>query len=219
MFYPLDRSSQLLRLTLVEYHSIGFALTDAIKKLPQLEELHLIMMPSLDPKDVETIGISCPMLKSFTYNESWIEHPEFSEDEELSESYYDEYSIAIGKTMSNLRHLRLFAHRMKNEGLEVILDGCPHLESLDLRRCTGLDLQGALGKRCSEQIKDLRLPSDSITDIDWLIKPSSECDDDLEDWEDSDSGKSNFSDFSYGDLCDFDYDDEFYVSDGYDYFW
>ena len=35
--------------------------------------------------------------------------------------------------------------------------GCPHLESLDLQGCAGLDLEGALGEICSNQIKDLWL--------------------------------------------------------------
>lgn len=218
LIYYFDRSSQLQRLTLSEFDITGTTLVEAIKKLPQLEELHLIMMPSLNPRDIETIGISCPILKSFTYNEHWIEHPESSEDEELNERYHIEYAVVIGKTMPNLRHLRLFAHRMKNEGLEAILDGCPLLESLDLRRCSGLDLQGALGKRCSEQIKDLRLPSDSISDIDWLIQ-ASESDYDWDDNGSPNSGKSNFSDFFYGDFDDSVYDYDCYDAiDGYDYF-
>ncbi|XP_047952752.1 putative F-box/LRR-repeat protein 23 [Salvia hispanica] len=70
--------------------------------------------------------------------------------------------------MSNLRHLQLFGKRIENRGLEAILDGCPHLESLDLGRCYGLDMQGALVKRCSEQIKDLRLCPVSPPSIRYL---------------------------------------------------
>ncbi|KAL8461036.1 hypothetical protein ACS0TY_032498 [Phlomoides rotata] len=55
-----------------------------------------------------------------------------------------------------------------NEEVEAILDGCPKLKSLDLRRCFCLDLHGALGKRCYEHIKDLKCPYDSIFGDEWL---------------------------------------------------
>ncbi|KAL1555775.1 putative F-box/LRR-repeat protein 23 [Salvia divinorum] len=157
--YVADRSSQLRCLTLVEYDKIETALIDAIKKLPQLEELHLIKMPSISINRFETICVYCRMLKSFTYNEHW--------DEGTAST---KYAVAIGKYMPNLLHLRLWGLWTKNRGLEAILDGCPSLELLDLRRCSGLDLEGALGERCFDQVKHLRLPSDSIDDIDWFIK-------------------------------------------------
>ena len=81
--------------------------TDMMKKLPQLEELHLISMPSLTPKQFASIGISCPMLKSFTYNQQWYEHPFFPEDEGF-ENFCTKHAIAIGQSMPNLRHLRLW---------------------------------------------------------------------------------------------------------------
>ncbi|KAG6418984.1 hypothetical protein SASPL_121192 [Salvia splendens] len=56
------------------------------------------------------------------------------------------YAIAISKSMPNLHHLQVFAHWMRNEGLELILSGCTHLKSLDIRRCFDLDLEGDLGK-------------------------------------------------------------------------
>ncbi|XP_042007442.1 putative F-box/LRR-repeat protein 23 [Salvia splendens] len=146
-------SSKLRCLTLAGYEKIEIGLTDAIEKLPRLEELHLIRMPSLSVEEFESIGMSCPMLKSFTYIDHWLT------DYPIEGRFGTEHAVAIGETMPNLHHL----------GLEAILDGCPHLESLDLRRCLGLDLEGALGKRCSDRIKHLRLPSDySVTD--WVIK-------------------------------------------------
>ena len=140
---------------------MGYVLSEAIKKLPLLEELHLCVMLIPNPTDLETIGISCPMLKSFTYRNHWFVNLDVSE-----------HAVAIGKTMPNLCHLQLCGKRIENRGLEAILDGCPHLESLDLGRCKGLDMQGALVKRCFEQIKDLRLrpvspPSISYQDVDY----------------------------------------------------
>ena len=120
-------------------------------------------MPSLSVEEFESIGMSCPVLKSFTYIDYWLT------DYPIVGRFGTDHAIVIGETMPNLHHLGLWGQPMTNQGLEAILDGCPHLESLDLRRCTGLDLEGALGKRCSDRIKHLRLPSDySVSD--WFIK-------------------------------------------------
>lgn len=69
----------------------------------------------------------------------------------------DEKAIAIGGNLRQLRHLELTWNSMSKIGLQVILDGCRHLESLDLRMCAYIDLKGELGKRCSTQIKCLKL--------------------------------------------------------------
>ncbi|XP_041995934.1 putative F-box/LRR-repeat protein 23 [Salvia splendens] len=68
------------------------------------------------------------------------------------------YAFAISKSMPNLHHLQLFAHWIGNEGLEAILRGCPRLESLDIRRCFDLDLEGDLGKRCRQKLNILNSP-------------------------------------------------------------
>ncbi|KAG6409435.1 hypothetical protein SASPL_127474 [Salvia splendens] len=149
--YVAQRSSHLRRLTLLEYDTIPYnkeydtlGFTKEIKDLPQLEELHLYLSHTLDRSTyVEAIGISCPMLKSFTYC-CWFDSLEFSH-----------FAEAIGKNMSNLQHLLVFVAHMNIKGLEWILDGCPRLESLVLPQRCALDLQGSLGKRCCHQIKDL----------------------------------------------------------------
>ncbi|KAG6407158.1 hypothetical protein SASPL_130142 [Salvia splendens] len=120
------------------------------------------MTPSLNPQDFESIGISCPMLKSFTYINIWDGLFEFTE-----------HAVAMGKNMPNLRHLRLFTFCIGIQGLEAILDGCPNLESLHIQQCSGLDLQGGLGKRCFDRIEDLILDSEPSqsergqVDYDW----------------------------------------------------
>ncbi|KAL3833682.1 hypothetical protein ACJIZ3_008418 [Penstemon smallii] len=121
------------------------------------------MSSSIPAGSIESIGRSCPILKSFTFNDRAYKYP-------LVEGYEakdDEYALAIAKTMPNLRHLRLFGDQMTNEGLQAILDNCQRLESLDLRKCFNIDLTGDLGKRLSRQIKNLRRPSDSTADYEW----------------------------------------------------
>ncbi|KAG6405666.1 hypothetical protein SASPL_133258 [Salvia splendens] len=98
------------------------------------------------------------------------------EDEDFhGEDFCTKHATAIGKSMPNLRHLRLWELYTKNKGVEAILDGCPHLESLDLRTCSGVDLDEALFNRCIKQLKDLILPTDGNTsDPDLLEDPGYE---------------------------------------------
>ncbi|KAL8461031.1 hypothetical protein ACS0TY_032493 [Phlomoides rotata] len=206
--YVAYRSSHLKHLTLQDCIDIsGEGLVEAVKKLPHLEELHLIIMPTVQAEDIINIGISCPMLKSFSFNDRGSKQPipehYFTEEDEFTESS-NEFGQAIASSMPNLCHLSLFANWMKNEGLEAILDSCPHLESLDLRQCFRLDLkQGALGKRCSEQIKHVKYPKDSISDIKWVV-----------DWGAAHLYGSPFSD--YDSLDDYGYYDD--LGDYDDYF-
>ncbi|KAK6150099.1 hypothetical protein DH2020_017624 [Rehmannia glutinosa] len=171
LLYVCRRSSSLKRLSLACCDDIsGKALTKAVAKLPQLEELCLIIMSRVRPRHVETIGGSCPLLKSFTFNLRGHRYPHMmgtSDDELMEEPTYSKYALAIGKSMPNLCHLQLFANYMKNDGLQALLDGCPHLESLDIRQCFLVDLSGDLGKRCFQQMKKLRLPFDYADDYRW----------------------------------------------------
>ncbi|KAK4488136.1 hypothetical protein RD792_003878 [Penstemon davidsonii] len=166
--YITERSPLLKHLKLANCYNIeGKELSEAVKKFPQLEEVHLTYMTSIDAEYIESIGRSCPMLKSFTCNYPWYNHnyffPEDSEAEEM------EYAQAVAKTMPNLRHLALLGDKITNERLHAILDNCPHLESLDIRQCKNIDLVGDLEKRLSKQIKTLRRPSDSTADCVWIV--------------------------------------------------
>eukprot|EP00268_Persea_americana_P047567 TRINITY_DN4969_c0_g1_i1.p1 TRINITY_DN4969_c0_g1~~TRINITY_DN4969_c0_g1_i1.p1 ORF type:complete len:114 (-),score=21.21 TRINITY_DN4969_c0_g1_i1:728-1069(-) len=69
--------------------------------------------------------------------------------------------------MPELRQLQLFGNNLSDHGLWAILDGCPHLESLDLRRCFNVNMAGKLQKRCMDQIRDLKFPNDSTDDYEF----------------------------------------------------
>ncbi|XP_021862704.2 putative F-box/LRR-repeat protein 23 [Spinacia oleracea] len=128
-------------------------LVEAVKVLPMLEELELIICCFYN-STIEVVGRACPSLKSFSLNAVC-----FRDD-----NYTCNYDVmAIARSMPNLRNLQLIGSCMTNEGLKAILDGCPLLDSLDLRSCFRIDLSGELGKRC-EQIKHFRKPNDSIAD-------------------------------------------------------
>ncbi|KAI4297372.1 hypothetical protein L6164_037267 [Bauhinia variegata] len=109
----------------------------------------------LSKDSLEAIGRFCPHLKSFKFNSQVFRHLCVESDDE---------AFAIAETMPGLRHLQLIGNKLTNDGLLAIMDKCPHLESLDLRRCFNINLGGCLGKRCAEQIKHLRLPSDPTDD-------------------------------------------------------
>ncbi|KAI4312402.1 hypothetical protein MLD38_037212 [Melastoma candidum] len=67
-------------------------------------------------------------------------------------------AFAIAKYMPGLRRLSLFGNGLTNKGLGAILNGCPQLESLDLRDCYNIVLKSSdLEKKC-ERIKDMRWP-------------------------------------------------------------
>jgi hypothetical protein len=133
-------------------------LGQAAAKLPLLEELSISYYP-LTKEALKAVGRCCPRLKTLKFN---------TQTQKRYEEY-DEEALAIAENMSELRHLQLVGNRLTNDGLQAILDGCPHLESLDIRECFNLTLAGDLGRRCAQRIKHLRLPGDSIADHEFII--------------------------------------------------
>ncbi|XP_004304708.1 PREDICTED: putative F-box/LRR-repeat protein 23-like [Fragaria vesca subsp. vesca] len=161
--YITDSSSRIKRLRLALCKRISDeGLIEVAKKLPLLEDLE-ISLCRLSSKSLEVVGCSCPLLKSFKLNR--LTDAEY--DDVIAHTKKNEEAFAIARTMHGLHHLQLFGNELTNEGLKAILDGCPQLESLDLRYCYNLNLKGPLGKRCSEQIKKLWLPRDSFADYDF----------------------------------------------------
>ncbi|XP_047309294.1 putative F-box/LRR-repeat protein 23 [Impatiens glandulifera] len=172
--YITDRKIQLKRLRLVWSYITDDGLSEAAKKMPSLEELH-IDFGGIKYVGLENVGLNCPGLKSLTYKRpgivTKIDYEELSGDEINIFEYEEEYDVAvdpnsvalaISRTMPQLQHLNLIGNGLTNEGLQAILDSCPRLESLDLRKCFRVDLTSdlELGKRCSS-IKTFCHPDDS----------------------------------------------------------
>ncbi|KAL6220475.1 hypothetical protein ACLB2K_008231 [Fragaria x ananassa] len=97
------------------------------------------------------IGRSCPLLKSLKLNKYGYRYPYHECDDD---------TVAISSTMHDLRHLQLCGNKLTNNGLQKILDCCPNLESLNLRKCFNINFGVVLKRRCSKQIKSLRLPDE-----------------------------------------------------------
>nr|GEU51315.1 hypothetical protein [Tanacetum cinerariifolium] len=87
----------------------------------------------ISTESIQKVGCHCPMLEALKMNKAVVFG---SRDWEEGRIYNDTtIAIAIGENMRELKHLELFGNNMLNDGLKVILDGCPHIESLDLRQC------------------------------------------------------------------------------------
>ncbi|GLT52179.1 hypothetical protein SLA2020_479300 [Shorea laevis] len=152
--YIADRSSGLRRLRIAYCPSISDeGLSEAAVKLTLLEELEITYCCHYISADaLEVVGRCCPHLKSFKFNKKVYMRPHIESDEDAQ---------VIAQNMHELRHLQLMGNRLTNSGLQAILDGCPHLQSLDLRQCFNVVLRGDLEKRCTERIKHLWRPQDS----------------------------------------------------------
>nr|XP_043629262.1 F-box protein SKIP19-like [Erigeron canadensis] len=158
--YIADRSSQLRCLKITySYNKVSGVWGESLNKLSLLEELS-ICETEFSRKDVEAAGLFCPLLKTLKVNRKSNKY--YNDDEDESRPGRNTLAVAIGKNLPGLKHLELIDDTMTDVGLRAILDGCSHLELLDLRRCMFIDLKGDLGKRCSEQIKHLKLPHDSL---------------------------------------------------------
>ncbi|TQD88692.1 hypothetical protein C1H46_025766 [Malus baccata] len=156
--YITNCSSGIKRLRLVRCDGItNEGLATVASKLPLLEDLE-ISYCAFSHEPLAVVGSSCPLLKSFKFNNRWYRWS----DEEC-----DDDALAIAGTMHDLRHLQLFGNKLTNDGLLAILDHCPQLESLDLRQCFNLKLGGKLRRRCAEQMKKLWFPDDSTLDYEF----------------------------------------------------
>ncbi|KAF1867315.1 hypothetical protein Lal_00049744 [Lupinus albus] len=163
--YVADSTNHLRRMRLLSCWDISEeGMIEVAKKLPLLEELD-ITISNLSKDALEAIGHCCPLLKSLKFNMQAFRDPHFD---------FDGEAFAIGQTMPNLRHLQLYGNKLTNDGVLAILDGCPHLESLDIRRCFNVNLGRSLGKRCAEEIKDFRNPDAPIDDYEFDHKSDPE---------------------------------------------
>ncbi|KAI3780388.1 hypothetical protein L2E82_10369 [Cichorium intybus] len=166
--YVADRSSQLRHLEIRRGFSDTYrSWAEVLKKFPLLEELSLYKT-EFSKEGIETAGRCCPLLTTLNLNKEsclyWGGHHDdmtCGRDTDWEDIKMDkEIVVAIGENLHGLRHLELIGNvNMSNTELRVILDRCRHLESLDLRLCSGVDLSGDFGKQCLEKIKCLKLPT------------------------------------------------------------
>lgn len=129
-------------------------------RLCQLEELSL-QDCFTTPACIEALGVHCPRLTSFSL--SHFDGMDFETEEEKNED-----ALAVAAHLPLLCRLQLVGNSLTVWGLEAILEGCPKLKSLDLRRCFGVDLSGPIGDRC-RGMAEFRHPIDSMSDFMFLV--------------------------------------------------
>ncbi|RHN40321.1 putative F-box domain, leucine-rich repeat domain, L domain-containing protein [Medicago truncatula] len=100
----------------------GFS--ETLRKLPLLEELEISQNKQLSNDSLEIVGQCCPLLKSLKY----CRHP-------LDNIEMNDAAFGIAKIMPGLHYLKMSLDELTNDDVLAILDGCPLLETLDLRAC------------------------------------------------------------------------------------
>ncbi|KAJ1282536.1 hypothetical protein BS78_03G060000 [Paspalum vaginatum] len=165
ILYLADMAPLLKSLRFISCYDVcQEAFMEAIRKFPLLEELELSISPNVYGEAFGVVGESCPLLKRFRLSKKVFVSIEGGSQDK------DEEAMGIAK-MHELRSLQLFNCELTNAGLVAILDGCPHLESLDIRQCFNVDMdQSAVRAKCC-RIKTLKLPHDSTAGYEFSVHP------------------------------------------------
>lgn len=148
-------SCQLRRLRLVYCRDVSNdGLSKAAEKLPLLETFETCRgAGKLSEEALKAIGQNCPNLTTLKVDRE--------AGDTLSSLTRTKRHFAIAKHMPRLCRLSLTGNVRTNVGSTAILDGCPRLESLDLRHCSYIELEGEGNlARKGERIKELKRPWD-----------------------------------------------------------
>lgn len=129
-------------------------------EFPLLEELEISDCNNLQNSTVyKIVSKVCPQLKHFRQRKLCFNINDLSYEEDIR-------GIA---GMHGLCSLQLFGNPIANAGLEIILDNCPNLESLDIRHCFNLNMGEETMRAKCNWIKIVKLPDDPTDDCDFQV--------------------------------------------------
>nr|GEV52671.1 hypothetical protein [Tanacetum cinerariifolium] len=123
--HAVDRSQGQLR----DLAIIDFVDYELLEYVAERSKLSLYDW-EISEEEICAAGRYCPLLKTLRLNQNAY-RLNLRDDESITRQ--NAMAIAIGKTLPALRHLELIGNGMSDIGLKAILDGCCHLETLDLR--------------------------------------------------------------------------------------
>ncbi|CAL5080334.1 unnamed protein product [Urochloa decumbens] len=146
-------------------------LLEVIQMFPQLEELEVSKCWNVrrNKELFEVVSKACPHLKHLRHS-----HPSFIYCHCCTLPDGDDSEAMVIAKMHGIRSLQFVRNILTNQGLVAILDNCPHLESLEIRRCCNIIIDDALRAKCAH-IKSLTLVPFGPTSKKLEPEPISEC--------------------------------------------
>ncbi|KAJ3693320.1 hypothetical protein LUZ60_008800 [Juncus effusus] len=193
----IDRSKGKLEEFWIQYFGDEYLLQYLCDRTSVLKSLRLIACFSIFDEDIVKTVKKQPLLEELQIGSPYIEHLDQLEEEEEEEELLnlkqfkfdtctlyptsnDDVAFVIAQTMHQLRYIQLIRTGVTNRGLTAILEGCPFLETLDIRACYYVEMDSDMRARCA-RLETVRLPLDSLDDYEYEAEAHYDSEDEISD--------------------------------------